>query len=369
MSKAIITEQHLHDIADAIIAKGGATGAMTPAQMPGAIANIPSGGGEWTFRPWIMSESDPTKLDGWIHLWFHFDDDIATIAYFSAQYISDGHTFEVDWGDGTVETIAASSAYTTRVLSHTYAEKGDYRVDITGYDSANFNQYMFCENTDYNLCSALGVRQAQFGTFDTETGISSSIKGYGLRYITWDDFAPSNNYYLFRGYPWLVSVGDLSAVTELKLESFRNCLSLVSIGDMPNLTTITGSNCFYGCKSLVSVGNIPNLTSVSGNLFGKCTSLKTVGDLSSLPEIPSGIFSGCSSLETIGDMSGATSIGNIPFDGCTSLKSLTFRTRMHTEVEGITYFDRFPNLGKQCVFHCSDGDFYRSGNSLLPVEA
>lgn len=47
MSKAIITEQHLHDIADAIIAKGGATGPMTPAQMAAAIQAIPSGGGEY----------------------------------------------------------------------------------------------------------------------------------------------------------------------------------------------------------------------------------------------------------------------------------------------------------------------------------
>lgn len=54
MSKAIITEQHLHDIADAIIAKGGATAPMTPAQMPAAIASIPSGG-EYPF----------VKPDGW----------------------------------------------------------------------------------------------------------------------------------------------------------------------------------------------------------------------------------------------------------------------------------------------------------------
>lgn len=45
MSKAIITEGLLDDIADAIIAKGGASAAMTPAEMASAIANIPSSGG------------------------------------------------------------------------------------------------------------------------------------------------------------------------------------------------------------------------------------------------------------------------------------------------------------------------------------
>lgn len=45
MSKAIITEGLLDDIADAIIAKGGASAAMTPAEMASAIAQIPSGSG------------------------------------------------------------------------------------------------------------------------------------------------------------------------------------------------------------------------------------------------------------------------------------------------------------------------------------
>ena len=45
MSKAVITEGLLDDIADAIIAKGGASAALTPAQMASAIGQIPSGGG------------------------------------------------------------------------------------------------------------------------------------------------------------------------------------------------------------------------------------------------------------------------------------------------------------------------------------
>ena len=49
MSKAIITEELLDDIADAIIAKGGASTAMTPAQMADAIDSI-SGSGSGYFE-------------------------------------------------------------------------------------------------------------------------------------------------------------------------------------------------------------------------------------------------------------------------------------------------------------------------------
>lgn len=43
--KAVVTQTTLDAIGQAIIAKGGATAPMTPAQMPAAIAAIPSGGG------------------------------------------------------------------------------------------------------------------------------------------------------------------------------------------------------------------------------------------------------------------------------------------------------------------------------------
>ena len=44
--KAVVTQTTLDEIGQAIIAKGGATAAMTPAQMPAAIQAIPSGGGK-----------------------------------------------------------------------------------------------------------------------------------------------------------------------------------------------------------------------------------------------------------------------------------------------------------------------------------
>jgi hypothetical protein len=43
MTQALVTEQYLSDIADAIRAKGGTSAALRPGQMAGAIAAIPSG--------------------------------------------------------------------------------------------------------------------------------------------------------------------------------------------------------------------------------------------------------------------------------------------------------------------------------------
>lgn len=45
MANALITNKTLTDIADAIRAKGGATGTMLPSAMAGNIRNISGGGG------------------------------------------------------------------------------------------------------------------------------------------------------------------------------------------------------------------------------------------------------------------------------------------------------------------------------------
>lgn len=46
MTKVAITEQYLTDIADAIRAKSGTSGRMTPADMASAISDIPIGGSD-----------------------------------------------------------------------------------------------------------------------------------------------------------------------------------------------------------------------------------------------------------------------------------------------------------------------------------
>lgn len=56
MSNALITNQYLTDIADAIRAKGGATGTMLPSAMAGNIRNI-SGGGTGTYQQKTVSPS------------------------------------------------------------------------------------------------------------------------------------------------------------------------------------------------------------------------------------------------------------------------------------------------------------------------
>lgn len=343
MSKAIITEQHLHDIADAIIAKGGATAPMTPAQMPAAIQAIPSG---VTVEPLTVTDAgtytapdgkayspvnvnidniwpQPWKNDGKTHLWYYFSKYDYAVAYLTAKYISDGHTFEVDWGDGTVETVAASSTSTTRALSHVYSSPGYKEVSIGGYDEISFSNSSLFGTTAEGFSNANKcIRQLELGG-NANSILSIQIQGSGLRYL---NFANKINSATLTstmvGNSNLVAVHGLSRIVKLPYQFMRNC------------------------KSLVAVTDLEDVTSIDSGAFNLCEKLKSVGDLSSLTEL-----------------TGSTPA---PFPG--SIQDLYFSRKTHTDVMAITGFTRFPDLGIQCVFHCSDGDFYRYGSNLLPLD-
>ena len=124
--KAVVTQSTLDAIGQAIIDKGGATEPMTPAQMPAAIASIPTGDIWWT--GW--------KNDGNTHLWI----DTTNAPYFATQQINisfagdmaNNATVEVDWGDGDGydAPIAVSKNSKAQLARHTYAKVGRYVITI-----------------------------------------------------------------------------------------------------------------------------------------------------------------------------------------------------------------------------------------------
>ena len=115
MGKVTIDEETLDGIGQAIIAKGGATAPMTPAQMPVAIASIPSGGEEPLYIPpsdWpdireIIKNDVPP--DGVVS-----SDNIITLFYGTdtPTFYRNYHT--VKWDDGTVTTGVNSRQLTGR---------------------------------------------------------------------------------------------------------------------------------------------------------------------------------------------------------------------------------------------------------------
>lgn len=404
-TKCVVNKSTLTDIATAIRTKGGTTDTLLPSEMPAAISAIPSGGdvtveplttdtnGTFTApegkayspvevkvdnvwpKPWKgTSIGGGETSDNVVHLWFYFAPNVFPRAYFNASYISDGHTFKVDWGDGQIEDVAASTDYTTRELSHDYTIGGYYEVTIYGYDSISLNKasVLGAYNSAYTP-SYISCRQIEMvGNMDG-TMVSNIYCGLGVVSVEFPASLTIVGTSAFIGNASLKSVGGLENVTSIGATAFHRCLNLLSVGTLPNVETIS-INAFNNCPSLKTIGDMPLLTALNGSVFLNCPALESVGDMPSVTSIGIDAFSGCTSLKTIGDLSALTSISTRAFNYCDALESITFGNattgvgKSSEDVKAISGWTILP-ARPTCIFHCTDGDFYRSGTNLIKVES
>lgn len=216
--KAVVTQSTLDAIGQAIIAKGGSTEPMTPAQMPAAIRSIPSGA-SYDAPPggWID--------DGNTHFWFSYPNtwtgikQILNIAHSSIP----AYSATIYWGDGSSDTITNSRIN----IVHTYETGGDYRIDIISDDMTILHH----SGNDYSI----------FGTWSTSRApclyaeIGDSVTGivYGLSKLML-------NAVNFRHLQ--VSLGDyaLGYCSARYILNFENC-------------TIDGNFCLGACCSDLTI--------------------------------------------------------------------------------------------------------------------
>lgn len=259
MSKALITEQHLTNIADAIISKGGASAPLKPSEMAAAIRAIPTG--DWIKRPWF--EGAAVKN---IHAWLRFDkkneDKVSQLVF---KYKSaDG--LVIDWGDGKTKTFPASSSYAAVNTTHRYGDEiEEPLLEISGASEiVHYNSPMFSDTTagtpHYN--SALEcVRQLQIGKgFNS---ISSAMSAYPL-------FGSMPNLEYLKLEEGIKTIGSSSFDNNIHIKEieFNDDLESVSntFGPLRFLTNLSlprglqiVGNCFstlYHCRKLtLPVGN------------------------------------------------------------------------------------------------------------------
>lgn len=167
--KAVVTQSTLDAIGQAIIAKGGATAAMTPAQMPAAIASIPSGEPGWGYG------LEP--IGGWkqnrdaTFVWITVDDSLDIKFSFATT-----GTVLVEWGDGRSDSFTDKSFGD---VSHNYSAAGDYIVSFTSVGGGvivhSGNNTFFGTNISQpDMFISRQVRYAQIGNNFTSTNASRS---------------------------------------------------------------------------------------------------------------------------------------------------------------------------------------------------
>ena len=214
------------------------------------------------------------------------------------QYVTTGSTssftllstgtvdYEVDWGDGSTESL------TTNAPTHTYSSAGEYTIKVTPAEGSTYRPYFNNVVSDTSIASVSGTGGSQLGT-----NLSGAWKG-------------ASNITSFS------SNIDISSVTDF-IATWDTCSSLTSF---PVLDTSSGTNfqqTWFGCSSLTS---FPLINTSSGNSFAFAWV-----NASSLTSFPSCDFSSATSFTFAwSDCSSLTTFPANMFDTTGTLSSNAF---------------------------------------------
>ena len=309
--KAVVTQTTLDAIGQAIIDKGGATEAMTPAQMPAAIQAIPSGEELPLYVPAIFSDEKMTPPewfeDGKVHLWVDFGLNPSADTIGLLIGANSVGCVEVDWGDGTVETNTEVGGYGIK-MSHVfdkYANGNEFVITISLKNGVTATRYGYANTpfvnvggectwaveitynggdqggsvdlyNDTSICLFSGLRYLKVSG-DYFRGAFITGKTILIRDIITNVYTGTRNTYFISGLPITRKPDWLEFRGTLGYNSFAGCRNLQKL-DESDFRDIAFTNCssmFSNCNSLIRVPDTLDLSACTNcsNMFSNCLSL------------------------------------------------------------------------------------------------
>lgn len=273
-------------------------------------------------------------------------------------------SMDVDWGDGTTETLTTATINQAVSFSHTYANAGTYSLSLDAPYAIDTLGLGTISNTASNAETIASVTKLESrivpknfcrGASNATIGYSilkdkyyignyafdscatqfkelpESITAFGMNAFAWDrsifwTSLPSNTMFIgtncFYGCTNLALTSFPSGLTTIKNGSFRDCKNIV-VSSLPSGITSVEDYGFYQCFKL-SLTELPSgLTTIGTQAFNRCYNMT----LSSLPNLLTSIgnagFSGCSriTISTLPPL--VTRIGNNLFQYCTGITNFT----------------------------------------------
>lgn len=284
MGKAVITEQYLKDIADAIRAKNGSSASYTPSQMAGAISAIEGGGtsGDVIISsdvPWSVSVTNPahTVITSTPQAFLHTSNDTYTPRM------------------KTVENIAVDTGYTPgRIIktadetNHVISVTGEPAQEIAGmvqngwgvvYQGADGSFY---SDADYSqLISNPRGKILVAGMQNSDmSDLSSWFLGNDMTDLKNNFVTVACDYFLSGFLISSIEMNNLGVVGNYSFNSVNNIQEFV----LPSLT-VAGRSAFSNNMSLTTA-LFPSLSIVGNSFLNNNPALTTVrvGNLEAFPD-------------------------------------------------------------------------------------
>lgn len=294
--KAVVTQTTLDAIGQAIIDKGGATAPMTPAQMPSAIAAIPSGETDepeekdinfydaWGKRIYAYTLDEMQALtelpplpsrdgfvaqewnwtleqlktvddfadiggiyapsDGATHVTIVIDDMLDPVARINFGLTS-GSRATVDWGDGSTPEVITATTKENRY--HTYQAIGTYDVVISSDSGAVTFDVIAGSYSKSDYKYIRKIRKLNYGT-NARCNINHSHDNLPVSELTFSKEcfgAGSNMYYCIENNCYLKAISIPSTLSSFSIIGSDNGIELLLIGFS---TTIINDIIFIGTK-------------------------------------------------------------------------------------------------------------------------
>lgn len=265
MTKVVITDTNLTNIANAIRTKGGTSELIKPSEMATAITNLPSGGDN-------NIHADFTNLKNNTYLYNYIDsidiDYNATSNLTSLNYFFGGLS-----NIKNLPLIDTSSATSTNGMFSSCSK-------IETIPLYNFSNSLITSSM-FQSCSSLKTIPA----IDTSKATNMYNMFYmcsSLQEITsLDTSSATSTAGMFQGCTSLSTIPqlDLSKATGCAT-MFSGCINLESVPAL-NMSLCTNANqMFYGCENLVSVGQLTttNLQNAT-QMFCRCTVLRDLPEM------------------------------------------------------------------------------------------
>lgn len=380
MANVLVNDSSLSAIGAAIRAKNGSSDTYKPGDMAAAIAAIPTGGGasdvperdvnyyDWDgtllhsytaaeFAQMTEHPANPTHTgltsQGWNWTLAGAKTYVAKTGFLDiGQFVvsADGKThvkvfangdaghdtitfnksgtpdIVVDWGDGTTETITASSA------SHAYAAAGEYEAVITHGNNNGSKSFPY-------LFGGAAIRQIIWGDCEPSVGLQPWSGLADMQYVALPRdatfslsscSAPSLRHITLRGssfalnrWPGMATmcIGNLAGPPTIEgTSSLFISLRHVAMPETGQLGSSSASGIFRDNKVLTRAA----LTSSMKYLCYQCTALRDVTLFYNFyVSVAENSFYGCENLPRIVIPEGITHIGNYAFQGCYALKYIS----------------------------------------------
>ena len=206
---------------------------------------------------------------------------------------NDGYTFE-GWADGNTDnprsiTMNADVALSAQCVEVVQPPVGNY----IQFEDAEVERVLMSKGVSSDGVG-ITIEDAEKVTsistwFNGNTAIASFNEFELFTGVTSLSFAA------FSGCSKLATI-DLSNITEIKAEAFRNCTELSIEVIIPNVANILKQT-FANTKITKLVAE--NIVTIESSAFDSCASLKEVDLGASVQSIGWGAFSGCSALESV----------------------------------------------------------------------